>query len=256
MVYSLWRRVGGSRLPLQSHDIDDTALTFEPADPALDRIADLLSSAIEGELGTGSDSAWAKVCASLPSGHRLASSTDPVGAVWKIEPSASAVNQMKPSWPLLAIWRTGEAEVSQRTLMKEQIVQRWTVMWSLGDLTADLGMKLGPVLQYIAKVIVQTIIKARHPSHDDGTLQFGDYRGFLSRIYPVEYGAGQAHFADDEDAKFWAASVTLESSELVTDLDLGSDGHGLALTLDVGNELELLPGLVVGEGDYPGDDQQ
>jgi hypothetical protein len=254
MVESLWQKVGGTRLPLQTHDIDATALTFETSDPALDVITDLCAAAIRGELGTGADSAWATVCAALPTGHRLAGSTDPVGAVWKIEPSATAVRQVKPSWPLLAVWRTGEAEVTQRTLSKTQHVQRWTVMWSLGDLEADLGLKLGPVLQYVGKVVTQTIVSARHPNYDSGTMQFGEGRGELSRCFPVEWGAGQAHFSDDEDTKFWAASITIESMEFSSELDQGTDGGALSLTIGGGNALEILPGLVVGDGDHPGTD--
>ena len=83
--------------------------------------------------------------------------------------------------------------------------------------------------------------------------QFGEDRGWLSRLAPVSYEAGAVKFTDDEESRFWSASATLESEELVRELDEGAEnGTSFGLTENVGDQLELLPGLVIGDGDYPG----
>lgn len=238
-------------MPLQAQDIDDTALSFEALDPTVGVLAGLLEAAIQAELGTTSGS-WAKVCSALPSGHRLASSTDPVGSVWRMAPSAEAIKQIALTWPLLAVWREGNGEVEQKTVMTQQIRTRWMALWSLGDMEADIGLKLGAVLQYVCNVMAATIELGRHTAYDSGTQQYGTDRGDLIGAYPVEMQAGRAAFPDNEDSKFWGCSLTFETLERVKDLDEGADDFVGSVSLDVGNELELIPDLVQGDPDYPG----
>lgn len=252
---SLWQRVGGAKLPLQASDIDDAKLSFEATDPALNAIASLIAAAIRAELGTGTTSAWYKVMAALPNGHRLRNSTDPVGCVWKLEPSSTLVRQVKASWPLLCVWREGAAQTEQRTYMKSQRRQRWGVMWTIGDMESDLGLKLAPVLNLLGAIIERAVIAGRHPNFEDNALQFGTDGGWLSSVTLIESQAGAARFADDEESRFWCASATLESTELVRELDEGADagGNNITISLAVGDGLELIPELIRGDGDYPGD---
>lgn len=251
-VQSLWHRIGAARLPLQAHDIDDDALSFVAADPAVTMFSGMLKAAIEAEIGT-TDGAWQKIAAALPSGHRLASSTAPVGSVWPGVPaSAEAMRQIAVTWPVLAIGRDGKGDYEQRTTMKEQLRQRWEALWSIGDIEDDLGLKLGGVLGYVAKVMATTITLGRHPAYDDGTQQYGSDRGLLTAAYPIEINAGRGTFPDDEQAPFWGASLTFETIENVTELDEGADDFSGSLTVGVGNELEILPDLIHGDPDYPG----
>lgn len=238
-------------MPLQAHDIDDDDLTFEAADPVLSTLTGLLKAAIEAELGT-TDGSWAKVCAAVPSGHRLSGSTAPVGSVWRMAPTAQAIRQIGVTWPLLCVWREGNGEVEQQTMMKSRYRQRWMALWSLGDIEDDLGLKLGGALTYVARVMATTIDRARHPAYDSGTLQFGSGRGDLQGIRPIEIQAGRQVFPDDEESKFWGCSVTFETLEEVVDLDEGADDFTGTLSASVGNELELIPDLVQGDPDYPG----
>jgi hypothetical protein len=256
VVDSLWRRVGGTKLPLDVSEITSAA-TFEPADPALTAIAGLISAAIRGEFGTGTDSAWYAVTSSIPTGHRLHCSDDPIGRVWRgIEPSATALRELAVGeWPLLAVWREGPGEWEQVTFQRDGIRQRWGVMWALGEVETDLALKLAPALQMVGKIVGAVICEARHPGYDDGIQQFGAERGWLSNIRPVTFEAGAARFSDDEETRFWAASMTLESLEITRDLDeeiLGPDGTSLGVTAAVGGQVELVPDLVIGDGDFPG----
>lgn len=252
MVDSLLQLVGGARLPLDVSAVTSAA-TFEPADPALAVLSSLFTAAIRAELGTGTSSAWYAVTSALPSTHRLYQSTTPVGTTWKVEPSATTMRQVKVgTWPLLTVWRDGAAEYEQKTTVKEYIRQRWGVLWVLGDYEADLTLKLSPVLAMVGRIIAQTAIAGRHPAYDSNDPQLET--AWLSRLAPVSYEAGAAKFSDDEESRFWCASATLESEELVRQLDLGADdgGSSFGLTAAVGDGLELLPDLVIGDGDYPG----
>jgi hypothetical protein len=248
---SLWMKAGGARYPLQAHDVSDSLLSLQAIDPALAVFAGLLKAAIEAELGT-TDGGWQKVAAALPSGHRQFSSTAPVGSVWVMSPSATAIRQIGVTWPLLAVWREGVAQREQRTMMREQNKQRWEALWSLGDIEDDLGLKLGSILGYVANLMANTISAGKHPAYDSGTQQYGEGRGDLAAVYPVEMNAGRSVFPDDEEAKFWGASLTFETIEMVTELDEGADDFTGVLTVGVGDELEILPALVSGDPDYPG----
>jgi hypothetical protein len=254
---SLNERLGGTRLPLDVSDVDDSKLTFEPLDPALDVLSQFLATSIRSELGTGSSAAWYKVTSALPDVHRLYQSTDPVGSVWKLGsdgPNPTLMRQIKADWPLLAVWRDGPAEFEQRTMTKELIRQKWGVMWAMSDYEADLQPKLGPALVAVARIITGAVNEGRHPSYDSGSKQFGADNGWLSRLAAVSYEAGAAKFSDDEEGRWWAASVTLESEEIVRYLDEGDDSGttSLGVTAGVGDALEILPDLVLGDGDYPG----
>ncbi len=252
MTESLCQRVGGTELPLDVSAIT-AAATFEPCDPALNVIADLMAAAIRAELGSAAGQAWASVCATLPSGHRLANTTNSVGAVWKVRPSSTLMRQIRVSaWPLLTAWREGPGEYEQLTYCKEIIRQKWGVAWVLGDYEADLTLKLAPVLQMVGRVIAQTAIHGAHPAYESGTRQFGANRGWLQAIRPLSYDAGAAVFADDDEARFWCASATLETIEVSRDLDVGGEMDGLDLSLAAGNETELVPEFVIGSGDFPG----
>jgi hypothetical protein len=252
MTDSLWLQVGGARMPLQDHDVDATALSFEALDPVLGVFAGLLTAAIRAELGTTSAGAWQTVSAALPTGHRLLASSNPVGSVWRMAPSAEAIKQIELTWPLLAIWREGQGEWEQRTMMKAQVRTRWNALWSLGDLDADLGLKLGQALQYVGNVMAAAIERGKHPAYESGVQQYGTDSGDLIGAYPVEVQAGRAMFPDNEDSKFWGTTLTFETLERVKELDEGADDFAGSLSVGVGNELEIIPDLVVGDADYPG----
>lgn len=250
---SLWIKVGGARMPLQAHDIDDSALSFEALDPTIGVFAGLLEAAIEAELGTTTGS-WAKICSALPTGHRLLGSADPVGSVWRMAPSAEAIKQIKFTWPLLAVWREGDVEFEQKTMMVEQARTRFNALWTLGDLEADLGLKIAGVLGYVGQVMANTVKRGRHPAYDSGTQQYGTDRGDLIGAYPVSIQAGRARFpdSDDSDSGIWGTTLVFEVLERVTDLDEGADDFGGTISVGVGNELEIIPDLVQGDPDYPG----
>lgn len=254
MTDSLYHRVGGTTLPLDVTDIT-AAASFEACEPALAVLSAMFAAAIRAELGTGTASAWYAVTSALPPTHRLYRSTDPVGTAWRVDPTATLMRQVKVSaWPLLTVHPEGTATFEQRTTCKVTLKRRWGAEWILGDFEADLTLKLSPVLAKVAKILALTVNHGRHPAYDSGTQQFGEDRGWFSRLAPVQYEAGAVRFTDDEETRFWAASATLESEELVRDLDEG-DGSGTSsfgLTAAVGDGLELWPDLVIGDGDYPG----
>lgn len=252
MTDSLYHAVGATEFPFLAASVSGSDQTLEPLDPALERLSGLFAAAIRAELGTGSDSAWYAATSALPSGT-LANSTDPVGSVWKIEPSAAAIKEIKPSWPLLAVWRSGEAEWQQKTIMKAQLHQPWELMYSLGPLTAGEAHKLAHALPAVGKICGAALDNlARHPAYDSGSKQFDETRGRLSHVWPTQMSCGQAHFEDDEHTKYWSCSFEFESTEMVRETDQGAINGGLNLTLNVGDGQELVPGLVVGTDEFPG----
>lgn len=253
MVDSLYTRIGATKLPLDVSEITGT-LSFEVVDPALNVLSSLFTAAIRAELGTGTSSGWYAVTSSLPSTHRLYNSTNPIVTSWKVEPNLPIMRSIKAGWPLLTVWRDGPAEWEPRTTCKTIVRQRWGVMWSVGDYEADLTLKISPVLGYVGKLLGSVINAGRHPAYEADTKQFAEDRGWLSKIVPVSYEAGAARFSEEEDSRFWAASATFESEELVRDLDQGDDSgaSSFGLVAGVGDALEILPDLVSGDGDFPG----
>lgn len=254
MPESLNQRIGGIELPVLDTDISATDRTFAAADPALAVVAAFCAAVIRAELGSDTTGAWYRVTSALPGTHRLHDSSNPVADIWTIEPSGTALRQVKAGFPLLAVWRDGKGEYEQFTTVKEFVRQRWGVMWAVGDIEADLALKLGPALHIVARAICAAVVEGRHPAYQSGARIWGDDYGRFAMLRPVEYEAGAARFSEDEEARFWAASVTLESLEEVAEVDAPADAEplSLGLTAAVGDGLELWPGLVVGDGDFTG----
>lgn len=251
MTDSVWQRFGGTKLPVLATDIDATALTFEALDPARDSLADLFAAAIRAELGTGSDSAWATVCASLPSGCSLRNSTNPIGSVIKLEPSARVMKELRAAPPALAVHRTGEVEYHDVSTEKTFRVQKWNVHWIAGPLTVGELHKLHDAVLAVSATVQRTIMRRGHPAYQSGAVQFGTDTSYLASVKMLSHEAGQAQFAEGEEAPLYlACRCVLETSERTVDLDEGGELLGLSLTAHVGDAVEVLPGLVIGLSEY------
>jgi hypothetical protein len=251
---SILQRVGGAEFPVDVTDIDATA-SFAVLDPARAALAAYFAAVLRAELGNDASGAWYAVTSRLPTSHRLYAAADPVGTVWQVEPSAALLRQVKvATWPLLVVWPEGPGEFEQVTFARMGVRRKWCAMWCLGDYEADLALKLEPVLHRVGALLGMAVSASRHPAYDSGLQQFGEDRGWLSSIRPSGYEAGAARFSDDDEARFWAASATFDSLELVRDLEEG-DGSGASsfgITAAIGDATELLPDFIQGDGDFPG----
>jgi hypothetical protein len=251
MTDSVWQRIGGTKLPVEAADIDATALTFEALDPARESLAALFAAAIRAELGTGADSAWGLVCASLPSGAPLRASTNPIGSVLKLEPSARVMRELRAAPPVLAVHRTGEVEYSDVSTEKTFRIQKWHAHWIAGPLTVGELHKLHDATLAVSATIQRTIMRRGHPAYQSGAVQFGSDTSYLASVRMLSHEAGQAQFAEGEEAPLYlAVRCVLETHERTRDLDEGGELLGLTLTADVGDAVELVPGLVVGLSEF------
>jgi hypothetical protein len=244
---SLYESFGGTVLPVEQQDLSATKQTFENLDPGRDLLVAMFSAAIRAEFGTGTSSAWYRVTSSLSSGSAIRNSQDPIGYTLKIEPSHRIINELRVTWPLFAVHRTGEAEYRNKTFQVSERVQKWAVHWILGPVTAGEMHKFCDAPVAVAGILSRVCQLRSHPAYDSGALQFD---GVFSGVTFLKHAAGQAKFSDDEDLIYYAMSAELETVERVRPIDEGTDALGLTLTCGVGDALEILPELVTGDSDY------
>jgi hypothetical protein len=247
MTASLFEKFGATELPVELGDLSATARTFEALDPGRDLLVDLFSAAIRAEFGTGTGSAWYLVTSSLSAGSVLRNSTDPIGFTLKLEPSQRILNELRVTWPLLAVHRTGEAEYRNRTFQVSERVQKWAVHWIMGPMTAGEMHKFCDAPVAVAGIISRVCQLGAHPAYNGGAQSFYDV---FSGVTFLKHAAGQARFSEDEDLVYYAMSSELETVERVRLIDEGAELLGLTMTLGVGDDVEILPELVTADSDY------
>jgi hypothetical protein len=249
---SLYQGFGGLSLPLDTGDFSTGA---SPLDPARSTMAALFAAAINAELGE----AWSKLfttvggnTAGLPSGHPLLDST-PVGTVLELEPSPQIVKQYVPTWPLLAIHRTGTGTYEQHTLTHDRLTQPWLLHYILTPLDVGDWRKFEAVCVAVAKIVRLVIRQRGHLAYQSGALAFEPGGPLASVELKSHEGPGQAQFAGDESGTlYYAITMNLETVEVTADsLTPYADFDGAMVEVGVGNGEGILPGLLYADSAVP-----
>jgi hypothetical protein len=243
---SVFASFGGLELPVSEQDVSSSLSSF---DPARDRLLRWFRLAINSEFAFP----WTEATDALPAGHALIG-TQPVQDSIPFAPTQSVMGTRKAAWPLLALHREGDAEISDFSLEEDQLKQRWQLHHILGPLDIEAGRRVLDIGQAIGKFLALTIRRFGHQSVDDGANQ-QELAGLMSlRIVSIS-GPGPASFdSDGETAVFWATRYTLETVETSDDVtEHYAEFEGANISIDVGGagSDEVNPNFV--EADFPVD---
>ena len=247
---------GGLKLPLKATDIDSTELSYAVADPALHALLALFEAALNAEL----TESWTVVCASpasLPADSILADSTTPVADKLHVSPTPDVLDVMRQrecGWPLLTLSRDGPEEAEEYGLHRQKWKQKWQLYWIAGPITATDWLKLAGVERLIAETVKRVCYLQSHPAHNDGADQLAadsvDDPPVLGTIRVI----GSEMDWGGPDGKFAAVQVTLESTDLTTELtDAYAPFTSAQITEAVGQPaLGIVPALIEGDTKHPG----
>jgi hypothetical protein len=233
---SLHQRIGGMSFPLASGtDPDLTDL-----DPAQDILLELFAAAITAELLPR----WTDAVASTPLAGR-----DPVATKLPKFPDPEAMRQVKFSFPLLCVERAG-SPVQVEDFSFDQIKEtwRWDVDYLLGPLSIGDSAALDNALLAAGRVMTMTVRDGGHRAYatqgayPKSVFAAGEGCCYFSSVRVVEYQTGAAQLSADSP-KFHAASMTLETVELMHRLDSGFPAaksyQGSSVQLQTGTEQGL-----------------
>lgn len=227
MTDSLYQRIGQMRVPTKASDVDDTALTLAPLDPARDTLLALLAAAINFELGP----AWAKAAAA---GTPL-TGKQPVSDTWPGPPSPEVLLQRAGSFPMLFLSRDGDGTYEDFSLVKKQLRQMWELHYVLSPLTIGDTRKLQDILVRIGAVVLGTIERKGHPAYQGGAPVL--YTSGFATLNIGRTRRGQARFVTGDNAPtYWMFSADIESTEIWAPLDgTSADWLGTGFSVGTGN---------------------
>ncbi len=231
-------RWGALSLPLA----DTNATDFSSLDPARDVLLNMLASAISAELLPR----WPDAV----NDTALEGSLTPVKHKLPFEPDPELLQQLKAEFPLLCIYRESEDQtVEEWSLTADKLTSKWGVDYFLGPLDAGRRGKLNDVLHAVGKIVACVIRDGGHTSYTVAKLPSGTTHlvlaqtcGFFS-VNVTKFRCGPAQFTPD-GPRYWACSLTLETTELASNTATPAAFTGVEATLGTGNadglDLDLL----------------
>lgn len=243
-VNSLYRGFGKFELPLA--ETGETAL--DSLDPAVDVLLDLFAAALAAEL----EPRWADAVAGTPLDGKAVIETK-----FPEFPEQVFLEQVATVWPLLAVYRSDEAEqFDEHTLWEQRVTSKWGVDYCLGPLAVDNFLKLNAVLRAVPRILESVIREGGHRAYatqaDTKTnsiftkqvLGAGDGCCGFSTIRVVQAISGSAAFAQG-GPKFHCASIVLETTELSTlNPGIAPPYTGTKVTLETGDTTGLKPVVI------------
>jgi len=236
---SIYRGVGGTAFPLA----DTNETTAGSLEPGRDILLALLAAALNDELAAR----WtdASVGSSL-------SGTTPVADTLPDEPDSHILQTTEQSFPLLAVYWTGEGSWDEIDSGQNQLTRTFAVDYILGPLTSGDRRKMLDFLAAALKVMLLTIDRGGHmayavtPGHaTQPKLVLGPGMGTANwsncKIAPNSIRRGPAKFSDQETL-YWAVSLDVLAAEIesFTDGDTRDNDYE-------GVNAELGTGTVIGD---------
>jgi hypothetical protein len=231
---SLYRTVGGTAFPLSDTD-ETTAASLEPG---RDILLALLAAALNDELAAR----WTDAAAS----SSLAGTT-PVADTLADEPDPHILQTTEQSFPLLAVYWTGEGSWEELDLSQGQLTRTFAVDYILGPLTAGDRRKMLDFLAAALKVMLLVIDRGGHrayattPGHaTQPKLVLGPGAGTANwskcTVAPNSIRRGPAKFSDQETL-YWAVSLDVLATEIESPTDgdpRSNDYEGVNASLGTG----------------------
>jgi hypothetical protein len=234
---SLYQTLGAMALPTKATDVDATALTLAPLDPARDAMLALFAAAIVAELGP----AWDVVAAAVPS----LAGVSVVADTWPGEPSPEIVLQRKCKFPCLFLSRSGVGTFQYITLARRQKTQKWGLHYIVSPVDVGELRKVGDILARVSAVLLSTIERGGHPSYQSGSKVLASVG--LDSVELDNDQAGQARFAADPASPLYRSLscelTTTESTNWVP--GTAPDFNGASYSLGTGDSSGILPDMVV-----------
>ncbi len=239
MSDSVFQSIGATTFPLPPA----TEAGFRERDPARDILLDLLSAAINAELGD----TWTAAVSDTP-----LRGTNPVQTKLPEIADLDVLRQVKTTFPLLTVGRSDTPiQLDDFSIDRLRETTRWDVDYILGPLEIGNLILVSDVLMLVARVMSLTLHQGGHlayatQTNDDGVTTYhknvlgpgaGCCNFSSSRL--VDYRMGQAAFAGD-GPKYHCCSVILETTEL-SRIDEGGvpaagSFQGTNITLRTGTE--------------------
>lgn len=242
----IYEDFGGLSLPLEAADV---TTTLTPLDPAKAMLVALFKAALNAELGD----VWTKVTNTLATDHPLRN-TNPVQSTLELPPTPENIGQVKKTFPLLCVHRSGRATAEEYLLSQDKVTQTWDVHYILAPTDVGDCRKLLDVCVAVPKILRLVIRKRGHPQYQSGALQFFDGQGTLASVNLTGWeGPVQASFAPEENAPTYHAVVMqLETTELTYD-DIDAYGGLEASTFEIGagDDQGIYPGLIYADTTAP-----
>jgi len=204
MVDSLYRQIGGVKLPAEASALD-SEVSFDTLDPAKRRLLALLVAAINAELG----GAWTTVAAMT-----ALAGTSPVEDAYPYRPDSQRAQERKTGWPTLYLHRQGRAQYEEHTTVLQRKTQQWQVHYVFGPLQVGDVAKLEGALWIAADVVAAVLELGYHPAYESGAMQFGQDEAGISQARLVGAEVGEAQFAANSEITYYACLMELETQEI------------------------------------------
>lgn len=247
---SLYQRLGSLSLPPDLDAIAE-AKTLTALDPARRILADLFKAAINAELAE----AWVAAVANRFSESGPISPTLPVADVLEMRPSKRVMQERQCAFPLLAIYRSGQAEDEPFNIGEYRLKQPWSLDWVLGPVDAATAFQLGDCAFGVTGVVRLVCRAKRHPAYRSGAIQFGDGNPLGSIRVVSSAGPESAPFADDDSGQHYLmVSMILESLEYPGESSDDTVGPltGADYDYGIGSLDGVQPGIMYSDTDHPG----
>jgi hypothetical protein len=241
MSDSLYRQWGAVALPLAATSEAD----LSSLDPARDILLELFAAALISELTPR----WANAVAGTP-----LVGNQPVQSKLPAIPDLDAMRQVYQAFPLLAVGRTDDPQTEDElTLWQNRITSRWSVNYILGPLELGNQLKLGDVLTEAARILSSVLHAGGHKAYATTTnegqvfakqvLGAGASCCYFSTLKVVNFMQGAAAFSQG-GPKYHALTYLLETTELETDVRVGTPLVGRSFSLGLDGDGGSLPGFM------------
>lgn len=231
---SIYRSVGDARFPFSSSDLNPSegAIT----DAVQETFLALFKAAINDELGD--------VFQIASIGTTLAGQP-PVADIWAGPLTPQVMKQRKATFPILAVYRTGTANWTERTLDVLQLTQQWGIDYVMGPLgTAEIE-RVGRICHKIAILLQLVLWQRGHKSYQGGALQFGDVSN-VTMAWVESHELGQAKFVNDDGSViYYGLSAKMTTLEVDSDLNPYPPLTGATFTLGMGSPDGVLPDQII-----------
>lgn len=242
----MYEGIGGHPVPMI---LADGATEATALDPALTTIAGLFRQVLISELGA----AWTQVTNALGSSHRLYG-TSPVADVLELQPTPQVLQERMTKFPLLAVYRKGDARREDHTVAQDRWIQDWGVLWILGQADVNEQRKLGAFLVAGAKMLAIAVRRRGHPDYESGALQFFPTTGGLGSVAINRINADPRRINDQGQTDWLMLELDLQTTEY-GGWEIGAYGNVDYMTLDmaVGDATGVIPSFIQADSRYPED---